>query len=116
MAEIEDELHDDKIGFNEAREMIKSKQWRAERLNPGRYSPKQTVDMQVTDKTKLHLEAIRLLARQLPATQLPSRPAQPALTQVGPSVPTGTLEVIDVECVPVSVHSSSAALDTSSNT
>ena len=54
---------DDDIGFNEFRELSKSIQWRVERLNPARYSPKQTVDMNVTDKTAVHLAAIRELSR-----------------------------------------------------
>jgi hypothetical protein len=73
MADVEKRLEDGDTDFNTARELFKSKQWRAERLNPKRYSPKQTVDMNVTDKTRLHLEAVRRL------TQITIRPAGPAL-------------------------------------
>lgn len=98
MAEVEGELRDGKTDFNTARELFKSKQWRAERLNPGRYSPKQTVDMQVTDKTRLHLEAIRALSRTTQA--LPPRPSSPAITQSVPqTLPVPV--VVDAEFVEV---------------
>lgn len=80
MATLEDKLENAKIGFNEARELFKSKQWRAERLNSNRYGQKQTIDMNVTDKTRLHLDAIRELARRArpQVTVLPNAPPLPA--------------------------------------
>lgn len=100
IAEIEDDLETDPdMDFNTARELIKSKQWRAERLNPRRYSPKQTVDMNVTDKTALHLEAVRQLARvqvqpPAPAPAISHQAqAQPQLT--GQPVHIGQETVVD---------------------
>lgn len=97
MAEVERRLESstkkEGMDFNSARELFKSKQWRAERLNPGRYSPKQTVDMQVTDKTKLHLDAIRRM------TQITVKPAGPALPAPAEALPSPG--VVDAEYVEV---------------
>lgn len=102
IAEIEDDLeHNEDMDFNTARELIKSKQWRAERLNPRRYSPKQTVDMNVTDKTALHLEAVRQLARVSVQPPTPA-PALAAPGEPGQPVPIAHQDVIDAECVEVS--------------
>ena len=45
-----------------AKVAIESLQWLAEKMNPRRYGQRQQVDVQVTDMTKLHLEAVRQLA------------------------------------------------------
>ena len=99
MAEVERDLLNGDTDFNTAREALKSKQWRAERLNPGRYSPKQTVDMQVTDKTKLHLAAIRELARTQVRQLQPAPPAQPALTKQEPQTLPAVVDAVFVEAV-----------------
>lgn len=64
IAELEEDLENRRIGWNEFRELTKSKQWRAERLNPKRYGQRQTVDMNFTDKTRSHMEALREMARR----------------------------------------------------
>jgi hypothetical protein len=69
MADVEKKLEEGDLDFNTARELMKSKQWRAERLNSGRYGQKQQVDMRVTDTTKLHMDMLRTLARR-PVTQV----------------------------------------------
>lgn len=43
---------------------IGGRQWLAKAMNRKRYGDQQTVDVAVTDKTQLHLEALRLLARR----------------------------------------------------
>jgi hypothetical protein len=89
MAEVERALEAGDTDFNTARELFKSKQWRAERLNPKRYSPKQTVDMQVTDKTKLHLEALRAMTtvRVIPDSARPAIAAPEPRQPVGHDIP-----------------------------
>lgn len=79
MAEIEGRLEGEgqKIDAFAAKETLASKRWRAERLNSSRYGQKQTLDLNVTDKTKLHLEAIRTLSR----TRVVEPAALPAAAQ-----------------------------------
>lgn len=43
---------------------IGGRQWLAKAMNRKRYGDQQVVDVAVTDKTKLHLEALRMLARR----------------------------------------------------
>lgn len=92
IADIEDDLEAERLDFNSARELIKSKQWRAERLNSGRYGQKQQLDVRTTDMTQLHMQAIR----ELSSTRLLPEP-RPAAALPAPSA----LPVIDVEGVPV---------------
>lgn len=105
MADVERALtrHVQKEGmdFNSARELLRSKQWRAERLNPRRYSPKQTIDMNVTDKTRLHLDALRKL------TVVQVQPAAPALTHSPPDT-VSHIAAIDAVAVEVTETSSEA--------
>lgn len=120
MKVIEDKLERGSIDFNTARELLKSKQWRAERLNSGRYGQRQTIDMNVTDKTKLHLEAVRELSRRpLLVQEQPAGPALPAPCRttetLGPPVPIGQRYAIDVPYTEVSVHSSHTTVDTTDN-
>jgi hypothetical protein len=103
MAVIEDKLEAAKLGFNEARELLKSKQWRAERLNSGRYGQKQQVDLNYTDKTRLHLEALRELAkRPRPSITIRKDEALPAPQSLGQPVHIGQPDVIDAVYVQVS--------------
>lgn len=43
---------------------IGGRQWLAKTMNRRRYGDQQVVDVAVTDKTRLHIEALRLLARK----------------------------------------------------
>jgi hypothetical protein len=52
------------------RELLKSKQWRVEKLNPARYGQRQNIDMRVTDTGRMQLDAIRSLTRQRRAERL----------------------------------------------
>lgn len=52
---------------------IGGRQWLAKSMNRKRYGDQQVIDVAVTDKTRLHLEALRLLAR---------RPRRVEVTQV----------------------------------
>src|SRR5579859_5568009 len=98
MKAIEDRLEGKpgtkEIDFNTARELLKSKQWRAERLNSSRYGQRQTVDMNITDKTREHRAALQELAR---------RPMQVAIMQddrkqlPAPTAQAVVAEVIDAE-------------------
>lgn len=49
---------------------IAGRQWVAKVLNRRRYGDQQVVDVAVTDKTRLHIEALRLIARR-PRKELP---------------------------------------------
>jgi type IV secretory pathway VirJ component len=77
LAEIERKVEEEKFDPKAAQVLIGSKQWRAERLNPKRYGPRSFQHIETVDNTKLHLEAVRQLARdtraalahQLGATQ-----------------------------------------------
>jgi len=67
---------------------IGGRQWLAKVMNRKRYGDQQVVDVAVTDKTRLHLEALRLLAR---------RPrAQVEVAQVPPvALPVKELDAIE---------------------
>ena len=54
--------------------IIKSINWRIEKLDPVRYGQRQQIDMRTTDMTKLHESAIRDLAKR-PRTITPVRQA-----------------------------------------
>ncbi len=52
-----------------AKTLINSKQWIASKYSPIAYGERQTIDMQVTDSTKLHLEALRLQMKDITPKQ-----------------------------------------------
>ncbi len=56
---INDKLEIGQIDPSSAKTLINSKQWIASKYSPISYGERQTIDMQVTDATKLHLEALR---------------------------------------------------------
>jgi hypothetical protein len=81
IAEIERQVEEDNLDPKAAQVLIGSKQWRAERLNPKRYGPRSFQHIETVDQTQLHLEAVRLLARErrealtVSATVKPELPA-----------------------------------------
>lgn len=98
MESIERQLEAGDIDFNTARELMKSKQWRAERLNGVRYGQRQSIDMQVTDKTKLHLEALRELSRRPPEMIIKDERTNPQLThEPAQALPAPLPAVVDAE-------------------
>ena len=56
---INDKLEVGHIDPSAAKTLINSKQWIASKYSPILYGERQTIDMQVTDATQLHLEALR---------------------------------------------------------
>ena len=56
---INDKLEIGQIDPASAKTLINSKQWIASKYSPIAYGERQTIDMQVTDATQLHLEALR---------------------------------------------------------
>lgn len=66
------------------RELLKTKMWRVEKLNPARYGQRQNIDMRVTDVNKQHLDAVRELSRLARETRtaLPSRVIEGELVSV----------------------------------
>jgi hypothetical protein len=85
ISELESKVESGELDPKAGAVLIGSKQWRMERLNPRRYSPRssQTVDVRQWDMTKMHEQALKQLARTqrrgVPATitvhPLPSVPA-----------------------------------------
>lgn len=65
------------------RELLKTKMWRVEKLNPGQYGQRQNIDMRVTDVNKLQLDAIRELSRRQRAAA-PARLAPLAADRLPP--------------------------------
>ena len=57
--EINDKLEQGYLDPSAAKTLINSKQWIASKYAPILYGERQTIDMQVTDATQLHLEALR---------------------------------------------------------
>ena len=57
--DITNSLERGQIDPSSAKTIINAKQWIAEKYAPVQYGPKQTIDMQVTDATQLHLEALK---------------------------------------------------------
>lgn len=113
--EIEQLVLADELDPKKADVLIKSMQFRLERLNPRRFGARQQIDVKHTDMTRLHLEAMRTLARAprlIEATVVPELPAptvrqdlegiaqryKPALDGLAgasdPIVPIGTIETI----------------------
>lgn len=70
---------------------LAGRQWLAEKMNPRRYGQRQQVDVQVTDMTKLHLEAVKALASKprlaaIEAVQVrPGEFSVPALVSEAPA-------------------------------
>ena len=62
--EINDKLEQGFIDPSAAKTLINSKQWIASKYSPILYGERQTIDMQLTDSTQLHLEALRLQMKQ----------------------------------------------------
>ena len=57
---INDKLEQGHIDPSAAKTLINSKQWIASKYSPILYGERQTIDMQLTDATQLHLDALRL--------------------------------------------------------
>jgi len=57
---INDQLQVGHLDASTAKTLINSKQWIIEKYSPISYGPRQTIDMQLTDATQLHLDALRL--------------------------------------------------------
>ena len=57
--EINDKLEVGHLDPSTAKTLINSKQWIIQKYSPIAYGERQTIDMQVTDATQLHLEALR---------------------------------------------------------
>lgn len=57
--DINDKLEIGQIDPASAKTLINSKQWIASKYAPIMYGERQTIDMQITDATQLHLEALR---------------------------------------------------------
>ena len=58
--DITDKLELGHIDPASAKTIISAKQWVASKYSPIQYGERQTIDMQVSDATELHLEALRL--------------------------------------------------------
>ena len=56
---INDKLEVGHLDPSTAKTLINSKQWIIQKYSPIAYGERQTIDMQVTDATQLHLEALR---------------------------------------------------------
>ena len=56
---IENKLEVGHLDPSTAKTLINSKQWIIQKYSPIAYGERQTIDMQVTDATQLHLEALR---------------------------------------------------------
>jgi len=56
---INDKLEKGFIDPSAAKTLINSKQWIASKYSPILYGERQTIDMQISDATQLHLEALR---------------------------------------------------------
>ena len=56
---INGKLEHGHIDPSAAKTLINSKQWIASKYSPIMYGERQTIDMQVTDATQLHLDALR---------------------------------------------------------
>jgi hypothetical protein len=95
LAEIERKVEEEDFDPKAAQVLIGSKQWRAERLNPKRYGPRSFQHIETVDNTKLHLEAVRQLARD-------SRAALTQQTITGQGMgPLPPIEFVDAELVDV---------------
>lgn len=57
--DINDKLEVGHIDPSAAKTLINSKQWIASKYSPILYGERQTIDMQISDATELHLEALR---------------------------------------------------------
>ncbi len=57
--DITDKLERGHIDPSSAKTIISAKQWVASKYAPVQYGERQTIDMQVSDATQLHLEALR---------------------------------------------------------
>lgn len=66
------------------RELLKTKMWRVEKLNPARYGQRQNIDMRVTDVNKQHLDAVRELTRlaRAPHVSITTREANAQLPAI----------------------------------
>ena len=62
---INDKLEIGQLDPQTAKTLINSKQWVIEKYSPVMYAQKQTIDMQVTDSNKLHLEALRMIMKNI---------------------------------------------------
>ena len=57
--EISNKLEMGHLDPSTAKTLINAKQWLASKYSPIMYGERQTIDMQLTDATQLHLEALR---------------------------------------------------------
>lgn len=86
------------------RELLKTKMWRVEKLNPARYGQRQNIDMRVTDVNKQHLDAVRELTRlaRAPHVSITTREAN------------AQLPAIEAELVTAIPHDKTSLLDIAS--
>ena len=70
---INDKLEQGLIDPSAAKTLINSKQWIASKYSPISYGERQTIDMNVTDATELHLAALRL---QMSAKDITPKPKE----------------------------------------
>ena len=57
--DITDKLEKGHIDPASAKTIISAKQWVASKYSPIQYGERQTIDMQISDATQLHLDALR---------------------------------------------------------
>lgn len=71
---------------------IGGRQWLAKTMNRRRYGDQQVVDVAVTDKTRLHIEALRLIARR-PRRQITAEVIEGVFSQLPAQVAAEALPV-----------------------
>jgi hypothetical protein len=105
IAALEKLVESGKLDPRAGQVVIGSRQWRMERLNPKRYSPRtrQEVDIRHFDMAKLHALALRELAKRprMVVKALETKEKAPALPAPGPVVIDA--EVISGDAISVSV-------------